>query len=351
MDKQPSTASHLSELSYYMSILHLPPELFWLIASLIPTSSAGAFLLAFIRMSLAQRDAARDAIILSNDRHHGLALASKYGFTELVRQLITLGVNAAVPDDNGLTPLLWALRQGHPETATTLLQQSPSCRASVNHHHEHGADGGDITSYALYMASQQGFTNVVQQLLSCGHPTSTVNSSSLCTAAEHGHTAVVSVLLQHDQTFINMYDDDGMTALLLAARSGHVAVLNLLLADPDIDQEVRMVTTCYTPLHLAAANGCDAAVSLLCDHLFNVNDNSLQGPHGHTPIFLAVQLGHLQVVEELLARGAMISIMHSDDMFNFEGTVLDWALEHDEDNASMGGIYDLLKSRGALFSG
>ena len=202
------------------------------------------------------------------------------------------------------------------------------------------------------MAAEHGFSDIVRQLLSSGHPTSTVNSGSLRVAAEHGHTTVVATLLQHDQTFINMPDDTGMTALLLAARSGHVGVLTLLLAESDIDLEVRAFDTCYTPLHMAAANGCDAAVSFLCDHgHFNVNDNSLQGPHGHTPIFLAVQLGHLQVVHELLARGANVNIMYSDDMFNFEGTVLDWTFEHDEDNASMEDIYDLLMSHGAEFAG
>jgi ankyrin repeat protein len=58
--------------------------------------------------------------------------------------------------------------------------------------------------------------------------------SPLSTAAEHGHDAVVKMLLARDDVEVNSKDPYGGTPLLRAAANGHEAVVKLLLARDDV---------------------------------------------------------------------------------------------------------------------
>jgi len=59
-------------------------------------------------------------------------------------------------------------------------------------------------------------------------------------AAEHGHEAVVKLLLETEGVDINVKDEGyGRTPLSYAAEHGHEAVVKLLLADSRVDVDTK----------------------------------------------------------------------------------------------------------------
>jgi ankyrin repeat protein len=97
----------------------------------------------------------------------------------------------------------------------------------------------------------------------------------------------------------------GATALILASRGGHEQVLQRLLAEPGIDcnkgtkEAINTGRNRQTALHWACRLGIHPVVKvLISDDRVDVNCAMLTG---FTPLAVAIQQGHLKVVNELLA--------------------------------------------------
>ena len=96
-------------------------------------------------------------------------------------------------------------------------------------------DGRDDYNYtALHVASEKGFTNVVQRLLDAGaglHEKTTISEiidvTALHLAAGRGHLAVVKLLLERGAT--QRADMNGHTPLFYAAAAGFDRVVKILL--------------------------------------------------------------------------------------------------------------------------
>jgi len=117
-------------------------------------------------------------------------------------------------------------------------------------------------------------------------------------AAEHGHQAVVKVLIAAGAD-VKKTDNDGRTPLWVAACYGHQAVVKVLIAAGTDKNKVDNVGR--TPLWVAAEFGREAVVKVLIAAGADVNkaDNV-----GDSPLWVAVCHRHEAVVKVLIAAGA-----------------------------------------------
>ncbi|KDO22003.1 TKL protein kinase [Saprolegnia parasitica CBS 223.65] len=104
-----------------------------------------------------------------------------------------------------------------------------------------------------------------------------------------------------------MTNEDGATALHVAAANGFDAIAALLLAE-DPSLSLRSDRRGNLPLHLAAANGHLTIVKLLLNNStysgLNCTNNS-----GEVPLLVAVKAGHANIVERLLLAKASSSCL------------------------------------------
>ena len=98
--------------------------------------------------------------------------------------------------------------------------------------------------------------------------------------------AVVAELLQQQNVEVNAADNNGWTALILAARNGHLAVAELLLQQQNVEVNAAD-NDGWTALHLAALNG---------------NNDVLNSLHNHPGIDLAAVTKEGETVLHLLAK-------------------------------------------------
>jgi len=181
-----------------------------------------------------------------------------------VATLLDAGADPAVGDALGQTPLHWAARERHQESAAELLR---SCgTAVVNARSRSGAT-------ALHLAAEADCGPIAQLLMRHGADTVAVDSSgrtALHIAAERGGVSAMTAMLE-TATEQHMADSvssalkvvaRGDAPLACAATRGHTAIVEMLLkARADPDQQGRAQ---QTALHLASRGGhVDTVLALL----------------------------------------------------------------------------------------
>jgi len=120
---------------------------------------------------------------------------------------------------------------------------------------------------------------------------------------------------------IDVADEDGWTALLLASKKGNMQAVRLLLengAQTDVKDEAKG----FTPLIVATDEGHLGVVKLLADPPYNVNVNEAD-TFGRTPLMIASQKGHNDIIENLVQRGADINQRQEE----YGTTPLVWAVQ------------------------
>jgi ankyrin repeat protein len=215
-------------------------------------------------------------------------------------------------DEQGSTALHWAAYWGHEEVAALLL-----C---------HGAQANSTEKDGrtpLLLACEKGHVGVVRVLMEHSEGQALFEPdrqgrTPLQLAAYWGHEEVVNLLLSNGDQ-VNVKDPDGTTALLWACEEGHLGVVRVLVehlgkrALRQTDEEGR------TALHLAAYWGHAGAVTFL---LTKGAPAFTKDSFGCTAFLLACCKGHLDVVRVLLHHMGGEALLETDG----QGiTALHWA--------------------------
>jgi ankyrin repeat protein len=249
-----------------------------------------------------------------------LALAARNGNDDSVRFLIEHGANIRAEDFSGRTPLHYAAQYGHAGSATLLL--------------DHGApvdirDGHAMTP--LMQASMWGREEVVRLLLSRG---ANVNAreagdwTPLHRAVSGGlakpNPAVVKHLLEHGAD-PRAKDDQGNTPLMFAVSQNDPEIVRMLL-DRGADPRIRN-SSGNSPLwaaiivpdaaqrenantnFIAAGDHYAEIVELLLDH--GADANLISRDQG-APLHQAARAGGVELTRVLLAHGARAEIQGDD---------------------------------------
>lgn len=245
-----------------------------------------------------------------------LHIAAQEGHVAIVERLLASGAHLNQEDNDGLSALHIAAQEGHVAIVEHLLASG----AAVNQTSKNGFT-------PLYFAAQNGHLAVLERLLvTKGIDIHTANPP-LKIAVQNGHMAVVERLLAQG-TDVNRANNQGSTPLYAAVLRGHMAMVSALL---DAGADVHSVFRGYTPLHIAKQYKHPDIEKLLDAHIKEQNMlfaaakegnkevifDALEqharrvakqvNPDGDTLLHIAVQKGHLEMVDALLRAGASVS--------------------------------------------
>ena len=182
--------------------------------------------------------------------------------------------------------LFEAIAAGDDEGVRGLLDVRPDLAGERNE------DGLSPVLYALY----NGKAEVVATLLDANPPLDVFDAAAV------GRTRGLEELLAAEPALASAWSPDGFTALHYAAFFGQEDAAQLLLErGAAADVVARNERIHVTPLHSAASGGHAAIVKLLLAH--GADPNAVQ-EGGFTPLHSAAQKDDDESVEALLAAGA-----------------------------------------------
>ncbi|OIT40653.1 PREDICTED: ankyrin repeat-containing protein At5g02620-like [Nicotiana attenuata] len=130
--------------------------------------------------------------------------------------------------------------------------------------------------------------------------------TALYVAAENGHTLVVAEMLKHlDLQIASLVANNGYDAFQVAAKQGHIEVLKELLHSfPNLIMATDSSNS--TALHTAAAQGHTDVANLLLE--IDSNLAKIARNNGKTVLHTAARMGRLEIVKSLLSRDPEIGL-------------------------------------------
>ncbi|MCW6506635.1 ankyrin repeat domain-containing protein [Lichenifustis flavocetrariae] len=272
--------------------------LIWIatVALLCPLASAAVAADSTCDALTAQYEA-RHATLEAPQVSAALFSAAENGCDTLTARLLDAGASTAARDRTGGTALTHAARAGHDKVVELLLG--------------HGADIDERTvegATPLYAAAEKDRLKAARALVAHGANVSLPGRAGvppLSAAAYNGDLAMVNLLLDHGADPATP-DASGKVAVLYAAARGFVPVVTRLLATGVGVNAV--YANKLTLLMWAAGYANDVPVddgvklvSLLLDKGATID---AKDDRGRTPLMIAAELGHDEVVDLLLQRGA-----------------------------------------------
>ena len=281
--------------------------------------------------------------------------AAEDGNIEAVKQHLAAGTDVNAKDDDGYTPLDYAVPAGKEETADLLRKHGGISGAEDSIHvaaimgkieavKQHLAAGADVNakhmngSTPLHWAAWEGHMEVVELLIAKGADVNAKNNKSITpldAAITRSHTEIADLLRKHGgKTGEELKAAGKPTAPVAEAASpepptakapdisihqaaydGNIeAVKQHLAAGTDVNAKA---DGGVTPLHGAAAGGQNEIAELLIAEGADVN---AKDENGSTPLHLAAWKGHFETAELLITADADVNAKMKDGY-----TPLDWA--------------------------
>jgi len=216
-----------------------------------------------------------------------LSVASRQGYSEVVRVLLEHGADTETRDVFTSSPLELSSKNGHVEVLRVLLE---------NHADVNVSDEYNWT--ALHFASTSGHVAVARVLLENGADANakTTNNGTPLHLARNG--GVTRVLLEYSAD-PNARDSNNRTPLHHAMKSDNAEVARVLLKN-GVDVNARDAKN-RTPLHVASKEGNLHGARLLLKHSADIH---ARDDEGRTPFQDASARGAQRTVQLLLEHGA-----------------------------------------------
>ena len=249
------------------------------------------------------------------------------------------------PDSWGYTPLVLAIENGHAEIAKMLLKKLP------NIDFDQIDNRGNIL---LHYAAREGLLEIVEWLwprTSNANKPDCFGTTPLMLAIIHGRVAVAMTLLEKVPNInFNQSDDEGFTLLLHAVRCDLLEIVKTILTKTDRINEpnshgitpltlafrhkhIKIAETLVNAianvdeifigseplLHFVARDGLSDIVSSILTRTNRINEPD---GHGHTPLILAIQHGHVETAVRFLERVPDVNLEYSH-----RNTLLHYAAE------------------------
>uniref|UniRef100_A0AAX7W8M0 Ion transport domain-containing protein n=1 Tax=Astatotilapia calliptera TaxID=8154 RepID=A0AAX7W8M0_ASTCA len=193
-----------------------------------------------------------------NDGCTPLHYACRLGIHDSVKNMLGLSgqLGLACKSKDKKSALHFAAQYGRINTCHRLLESITDSRL-LNEGDERGLT-------PLHLASKEGHTKVVQLLLRKGALFHSDYKGWTCLhhAASEGYTQTMDILLAANLKLLDKTDEDGNSALHIAARGGHVAAVRLLLAR---GAEIILNKNHTSFLHEALQNGRKDVVNAVID--------------------------------------------------------------------------------------
>ena len=257
--------------------------------------------------------------------------AAYYGYMSILQPLVThckMHVNDV--DNKNFTPLHLAVQQNHSDVVKYLLVKEADLAVKTDisrsvyrsaaysgyisilkllltHSKVHVNDVDNKNFTPLHLAVQQNHTDVVKYLLSKEADVAIKTDSGRSVyhnAAYNGYISILQLLVTHSKVHVNDLDNTHFTALHLAVQKNRTEVVKYLLAkEVDVAIKTDIGRSIY---HSAAYKGYISILQLLVTHSkMHVNDVDNKN---FTPLHLAVQQNHADIVKYLLLKEADVSI-------------------------------------------
>lgn len=219
--------------------------------------------------------------------------ASSKGYSSIVQRLARTGIDLAIKDDAGNSPLHIAAISGSVEVVDILLTQGADVAAKA-------LDG----QTALHLAVERRNHKTVSLLVTAGANLSSQNrdgQTPLHIAAVNGDLTIAKYLVGQGAD-PEIREENGQAIIHIATSQGHEEFVQWLV-DSGTDQEAKDKDQ-LTALHIAARCGYDKIISLLTKRPANLR---AKDKYGQEPLTISAHKdGRKAIVEEMVARGAEI---------------------------------------------
>jgi len=238
-----------------------------------------------------------------------LSVAAAYGQDDIVSMLIKHWADVNYKNEIGADPLMAAAANGHDTTVTMLL--------------ENGADG-------VNMKNMNGFTSLMQStkyprtiavLLDAGAEVNMQNTqdngcTALMLAAIQGHSETVSILIDNGAD-VSITDKDGRAALNYAVSQGHFKIASTLIENgADVNNVNKNGETALMIAakegHFENVRGGLETLSILMD--YGADANIADPDLGETALMYAASEGDFETVSILVDNGADVNILSKNGM-------------------------------------
>lgn len=186
-----------------------------------------------------------------------LHMAAMYGKTPFLKQLITVGVDVAVEDAEGNTPLMSAIRAGRSSVCVELIKKMSV--AQINHANKEGET-------SIFIAAHKGNGVVLQRLLRHKADCNLATESGvipLMVALQQNNTECVNALIAAGSQ-INVHDANGRNCLHYYAKAKvfNVGTVNAIRKITEING---LLDACdkdgHKPIHYAVEVGIEDIVN------------------------------------------------------------------------------------------